>query len=216
MSTQTIVIIVGVVWVTIGIGLAFYMGRRGHTAFGWGVMGCVLGPFALILAAQAIADEPSRSSARPIDGGIPGTGRIDVLVGVDGSPESAAAADAVVHLLGPSIGRLTLAAVGDYDRVGGRERELHKILDRQADRVEEAIRKRRLRDPEAQLPGRCGTLFLTGRPAEALCEEAAAQGYDLLVVGARGTGLAKAVLGSVSSQLAGRAKIPVMIAPSGR
>ena len=42
-------------------------------------------------------------------------GPVDVLVGVDGSAESLAAAAVVGSLLGDRIGRFTLATVVDYD-----------------------------------------------------------------------------------------------------
>jgi nucleotide-binding universal stress UspA family protein len=214
MSTQTIVVVIGVIWVVIGLGIGVYMGRRGHTAFGWGVIGCVLGPLAIVLVAQAVADEPNRAGSLTRDGGIPGRGSIDVLVGVDGSPEAAGAARAALELLGPSIRRLTLAAVLDFDRLGEHERELRQMLDHEADRVDDAMCAHRATG-DAAVPGRSGTALLTGRPDQALAEHAATEGYDLVVIGSRGAGLSKAVLGSVASRLAGSGKVPVLIAPSG-
>jgi nucleotide-binding universal stress UspA family protein len=53
---------------------------------------------------------------------------------------------------------------------------------------------------------------VTGQPAEALLQ--AAQGADLLVVGARGTGGFKRLrLGSVSTQITHHARCPVVIVP---
>jgi len=55
---------------------------------------------------------------------------------------------------------------------------------------------------------------LNGRPAEALAQ--ASHALDLLVVGSRRRGaVRRALLGSVSSPLVGRAKCPVVIAPGG-
>jgi len=214
MSSGLVFVIIGLTWISIGIGLAVYMGRRGHNAFGWGILGAILGPFAVLLAAQAVGDEANRVGSVTRDAGIPGRGSIDVLVGVDGSPEAAGAADAAIEILGPSIRRLTLAAVVDFDRIGEHERELRRELDRQADRADDAICARRAASGPAGLPGRCGTVVLKGRADHALAEEAARDGYDLLVVGARGAGVSKALLGSVASRLAGSGKVPVLIAPS--
>jgi nucleotide-binding universal stress UspA family protein len=44
---------------------------------------------------------------------------------------------------------------------------------------------------------------------------AAEGGYDLLVVGGRGSGLSKVVLGSTATALAAQAKVPVLLAGGG-
>ena len=51
-----------------------------------------------------------------------------------------------------------------------------------------------------------------GRPAEELQRLAVERGYDLLVVGTRGTGLSKVLLGSTATELAAHAKVPVLLA----
>jgi nucleotide-binding universal stress UspA family protein len=215
MSSEAIIVIIGVTWVAIGLALAVYMGRRGHTAFGWGVIGVVLGPLAVLLAVQAVIEEPDHASLKTVDGGIPGVGSLDVLVGIDGSPEAAAAAVTALDLFASSMRRMTLAAVVDYDRVAGHERELRHQLDREADRVEEEICRRRAAGAPS-MPGRCGTVLLTGRPDQALADEAIRDGYDVVIAGARGAGVSKALLGSVASRLASSSKVPVLIAPSDR
>ena len=52
---------------------------------------------------------------------------------------------------------------------------------------------------------------MAGRPATTLDTIAAEDGYDLLVVGARGTGMSSVLLGSVATSLAARASVPVLI-----
>jgi nucleotide-binding universal stress UspA family protein len=44
---------------------------------------------------------------------------------------------------------------------------------------------------------------------------AAEGGYDLLVVGSRGTGLSKVLLGNTATTLAAQAKVPVLLAGGG-
>ena len=58
-------------------------------------------------------------------------------------------------------------------------------------------------------------ILLPGQPAEALQRLAAEGGYDLLVVGGRGTGLSKVLLGSTATALAAQAKVPVLLAGGG-
>jgi nucleotide-binding universal stress UspA family protein len=52
---------------------------------------------------------------------------------------------------------------------------------------------------------------MAGRPATTLDTIAAEDGYDLLVVGARGAGLSSVLLGNVASRLAARASVPVLV-----
>lgn len=80
--------------------------------------------------------------------------------------------------------------------------------------TDEAVSAVRARLSEA---GRAPDLrVLEGAPAQAIMETADREGAELLVVGARGRGpLSSAVLGSVSRELASRARCPVVIVPPG-
>jgi len=119
-----------------------------------------------------------------------------VLVGVDGSPESAAATTAALELLGDRVGRLTLVAVTDLDdSYAGREERvrLQGELERQAEAVRAWL-------PELDGPAQAKQTvvpelqLMAGRPATTLDTIAAEDGYDLLVVGARGTGMSSVLL----------------------
>jgi len=105
-----------------------------------------------------------------------------ICVGVDGSPESALAAQ-VAHGLGNRLG----AAVSVVAACGGKKLWLDRL---------------RAVEPDASLDE---------RPAvEALVERTAAENADLLVVGSRGLHGA-AALGSVSEQVAHRARCSVLV-----
>jgi hypothetical protein len=110
-------------FVCIGLVLAIVMGRLGYSSFTSGVLGLVLGPIALLLALPSVRSRrPSWS--RLVPGGHPGSGPVDVLIGIDGSPESAAAATAALDLLGDRVGRLALVAVSTIDdSIAGREEQ---------------------------------------------------------------------------------------------
>ena len=143
----------------------------------------------------------------------PGGGPVDILVGIDGSPESAAATTAALELLGGRVGRLTLVAVTDLDdSYAGREERLRLQgeLERQAESVRDWLWERD--GPVHAEPTVVPELkLMAGRPATVLDTIAAEDGYDLLVVGARGAGLSKVLLGSVASRLAARASVPVLV-----
>lgn len=198
MEGSEILLVVGVVWVTIGITASVLMGRRGHDAFGWLVIGIVLGPVAIPLAVRSIRDERT-AVAREVQAAGPGTGTVDVLAGLDGSGTAGEALRRAVHLLGDRIGRLTLAGVvGHEDPATGWSRE--------ADAVS-ALRGTANEVPEHEP----GIVVLHGRPADALARYAAEQGFEMVVVGRRGRGASKAVLGSTAKRLSERSEVAVLI-----
>jgi len=199
-------------FVCIGFVLAIVMGRLGRSPFAWGLLGLVLGPIAMLLALVEVRNERPWWT-RLVASGDPGSGPVDVLVGIDGSPESAAATTAALELLGDRVGRLALVVVTDLDdSYAGREERvrLQGELERQAEAVRAWLREldgpaqaKQTVVPKLQL--------MAGRPAITLDTIAAEDGYDLLVVGARGTGMSSVLLGSVATSLAARASVPVLI-----
>lgn len=192
---ETVVLSLGAVWLVIGLTLSLFMGRRGHLAFGWFVLGTLMGPMALILAA-AVRRHPEDRPSREIRVPGAGSGAVDVLVGTDGSPESLAAFDAAATLLGSRLGRVTFATVLPYEAGRDDERRAMRVLETAVERSGRA---------------HAGTELLHGRPSEVLVEVAARDGYELLVVGKRGAGLAKRLLGSTAAALARDAKVPVLL-----
>ena len=119
----------------------------------------------------------------------------------------------MLDLLGPQLGRLTLATVVDLDASVEHDRakdQARAELLRRADQI-----RMRLWTP-SQDPDEHGRPFpdlilLPGQPAEALQRLAAEGAYDL-VVGGRGSGLSKVLLGSTATTLAAQAKVPVLLA----
>jgi nucleotide-binding universal stress UspA family protein len=203
MSRATVGLLVLVAWAGVGLVVSLVMGRRGHAPFSWAVLGVVFGPLAIPLAVSSARRERA-ATARRVGSGVAGPGSVDVLVGVDGSPEASAALGTVAGLVGERLGRLTIAAVLDFDTAesdmqwGERDRALAELA-RDADELEATTGRR----PETQL--------LAGRPAEVLGRFAADEGFELLAVGSRGRGLSKVMLGSVAAKLAGGSAVPVLI-----
>lgn len=197
-------------WCAIGIAVSIWMRRRGHALFMWAYLGAVLGPLVVPLAIDAIARE-RRESVTDV-GAVPHEhGKVSVLVGIDGSEESFAAARSVVALLGERIGRLTLAAVVDFDSADGPS-EARSDAGRHLDDVGRDISL-----------DRAERAILVGAPADALEHASRDGGFDLLVVGRRGRGASRALLGSVAVRLASSAHVSVLIGgrstdrpPSGR
>lgn len=196
-SATEIFLIVLAAWVTIGVTLAIAMGRRGHNAFQWLVVGAILGPLALPLAWSSVRDEPL-TRARPLAQAVAAGGTVDVLVGIDGSSEASNALRTTIELVGGNLGRLTIASVVALD-----DSPQARIDEQRAVELLEAAASA----AEAHPPGR---VLLSGQPADALIRHATEQGYDMLAVGRRGGGATKALLGSTASRVA-NGHLPVLI-----
>jgi nucleotide-binding universal stress UspA family protein len=197
-STTAVLLIVLAAWLGIGLTLAVVMGRRGHGAFQWFLLGAVLGPLALPLAWTAIRDEGHASTSHLTESPA-GGGSVDVLVGIDGSAEAAHALRTTIELIGTNVGRLTLANVVTFDEASPQAR-------RDEERAAELL-EATASSIQTHTPGR---VLLTGRPADALMNHATEQGYDLLAIGRRGRGASKALLGSTAVRSA-NGPIPVLI-----
>jgi nucleotide-binding universal stress UspA family protein len=140
-----------------------------------------------------------------------------VLVPIDGSELSLKAADAAASLaarFGASLVLLTVMeppeAMSAY--VSGQAlEEVRSGLGRAA----EAMLAQAAERVRAQYPG-AGTRLVWGSPAAAIAEEAE-KGYDLVVMGSRGLGLApvdRHLLGSVAERVLRRTRCPVLIIPA--
>jgi len=194
MSELAIAVAAGA-WIVEAIVLGFVMGRHGYEPGLWLFVGFVFGPIAVMLALSAVLRPPAHEP-HLLHGGHRRSGRIDVLVGIDGSAESAAAVGRVLDLFGDRVGRVTLARVVAIDA----------SLD-----VE--------RDAAAELAAACAahpeldpsTVVLRGTPASALRDYVERLGYEVLVVGTRGEGRSHAPLGSVAVALARGVGVPVLL-----
>ena len=200
MSPTVFLLILFMSFIAIGVAASVFMGRRGHNPLAWLLLGAILGPLVIPVIAVAVNEERMRQR-REVVGGTNAGGAVDVLVGIDGSPEAEAALHAAASLFGPLIGRLTLATVEDFDTAGSRtplefERRAVGTLERVASSV------------EAQRPS---AVILTGRPADALMRYAADDGYEVIAIGRRGRGANKAVMGSTASRLTAGADVPVLV-----
>ena len=191
--------VVALCWGLLGVSTALVMGRRGHEPFMWLVLAIVLGPLVLPLAVSALHhDRPGL--LRRLSTGSPGSGRVDVLVGIDGSEAALDALRSVIAILGDRLGRLTLAAVVDYDvAMGSVLAEGRRAAETDLRRAAEATTLA----PE--------TIVLSGRPAEALRKHAVEEGYELMAVGSRGRGASRTLLGSVATELARGGDVPALI-----
>ena len=196
-QAQFIVLACGL-WAGAGLATMLWMARRGHRDPLWLLSAVVLGPV-LALAAPELVERTPRVLSSVRHGTRAAGPR--VLVGIDGSPESRAALQAVLDMLREQPGQLVLATVVDYDAAEldwrGRQETAQEHLD--AARTLAAGH-----DLECEVHA--------GPPAQALAQCADQHGVDLIAVGRRGRGVSVRVLGSVAEDLVRRSPVPVLVA----
>jgi nucleotide-binding universal stress UspA family protein len=188
-------------WIGIGLVLSLAMGRRGHDVWGWFVLGALLGPLAFALAIDARRHPTRAGTGRVLRPGRELPGTVDVLLGSDGSPESYAAMNGVKSLFGDRLRRVMIVTVIPFDAPHESEQRAVAALQRQA---------------LGAYDDRFGLQVVRGHAADALQALAEGGGYDVVAVGSRGVGLAKAALGSVATRLARGCGVPVLMFSCGK
>lgn len=185
------------VWLLGGVAGYYYLYRHGHPHPVWLLGGLVLGPFSLLVFMDRV--EPSTHvvvQSPSVD--APGT---KVLVGLDGSAEAWNALDVARRLVGDQACCLVLCEVVDYD------------TESDPSGAGTAAATARLEQAAQSVPGYGVTVeVLAGPPAQALAEAADQHDADLIVVGTRGRGLSRRLLGSVAQGLVESSKRPVLVA----
>lgn len=188
------------VWLVTGAITGIWLARRGHD-LRWIPIALILGPIFVPIALE-LADRggPRRASASDSSDSRPTSGAPRVLVGLDGSTQSTAALDAAKRLFGETA-ELVLAEVVPYEAAEDPKRTEVTLAN-------ERLAARAANDAAATPPRH---EVLVGAPAEALAHFAQQLGADVVVVGRRGRGLTRALLGSVSSDLLERSPVPVLV-----
>lgn len=202
MNTATVVVLV-VAWLSAGLLSGLWMARRGYDPL-WILVALPLGLLFVPIAVERVSGRPAGVTIRA--GGDPpaesnaGAGP-RVLVGLDGSAESEEALTTILRLFGPCCALLMLAEV------------LHIEATEDSTRADIKAASRRLSQAAARVDCGCAvqTDVLAGAPGPALRQFAEQQDIDILVVGRRGRGLSRLVLGSVSADLVEHSPIPVLV-----
>jgi nucleotide-binding universal stress UspA family protein len=203
MSYTELAVAIALGWGLIGLATAYLMARRGHDPFSWWLIGTMFGPLTVIYVLDRLRVDRNRTYRPNFQPRARGEGPVDVLIGIDGSPEADAAVATVATILGPRIGRLTLATVLPYDT------PVWSSIRREASVALELAGPRSINE-EAE------KVLLEGLPADELVRYANSGGFQLLAVGNRGKGLSTAFLGSVASKLARADGVPTLIVGPGQ
>jgi nucleotide-binding universal stress UspA family protein len=206
MGAVLFAILVAITWVAVGMAAAVVLARHGQQSWQWYVIGVVLGPIMLPIALESVT-RPGRLVMRSA-GTPPAPGRQGViaLVAVDGSPEADHALREAQRVLAPAAPRFILLTVVDPDLVAGEgkgdegsaaEQMAHELLAERASWLQGGATASVLE-------------IAAGDPATEIMARAASEEVDLVVLGRRGRGLSRKILGSVADQVVGRGQRPIL------
>lgn len=203
MST-TVALIVAVGWLLIGLLAGLLMARRGYDRL-WVLIAVPLGPLFVPIALERIRRRPAvaefgTTGEPPKRSGAAIGPR--VLVGLDGSAQTAGVLDTALELFGSDCGLLVLAEVVPFDATEAVDRD---AIDAASGRLMKAAEG-------VTVAGMVHTEVLTGPPGPTLRQFAETQDMDVLVVGRRGQGLSARILGSVSADVVENSVVPVLLA----
>ena len=203
--TYAMLIVFGA-FLLIGVATGVVMGRRGHDPWMWGVLGALFGPLVvpLALVRRPSGDHPVDIIVNP---GTTAPEGIAVLVGIDGSPESGAAARRQSNCSPNGWARSrsrrsstwtqwTPSARSAPERACSSARHKGSWTKRQS-RSAVPVRRRSSWAVDRRTPSR---------------RTPAANDIDLIAVGAWDGGPSEALLGSVAEQLVRRADVLVLVA----
>ncbi|MGB9791243.1 MAG: universal stress protein [Thermacetogeniaceae bacterium] len=133
-----------------------------------------------------------------------------ILVGYDGSENAKKALMVALDLAkkyGSEITAASVAHVPDYaatrDEVDGAIEDARRFFEKGFEEAKDLASKEGVN---------LNTVVLVGHPGDALTHFAEKEGYDLLVVGARGlSGIKRYIIGSVSAHVVRLAHCPVLV-----
>lgn len=203
MPTWLFVAVVAALWVITGVTAAVtLLGRKGYRDWTWYLVGALLGPVFVPVAAERARDDTRTLERTTVsERGRESTNGVTVLVAADGSAESDQAIRDAATLIAGTADRVVLATVVDS--------EAH-LAQEQTAAARELLTAR-----TAWLPADGPEAVVeigSGRPATVLLDLAKAEGADLIIMGRRGRGLSRRLLGSVANDLVKHAPVPVLLA----
>lgn len=164
--------VVAIAWAGCGLLAAYFMKRRGHEFRSLAILGFVLGPLYIPLALNYARSERDVQPLR-LANGHSGGGSLDVLIGLRGSADCMSDALRVLALLGPRIGRVTIAAAIDYESASSNDWCGVKST---------AAVELELASSVASLSFQPETVIVAGLPDQAFVRYASQNGHHLLLM----------------------------------
>lgn len=178
--------------------------RWGRDPFGWLLLSAVLGPIAIVALIGTRSADVERQRL-PVRGTPRAEGRTRIIVGSDGSTASTRIARHIVREMNQHS-EVVLVCVLPLEAEPGTSEQAQRDLDARVAEMTGATL-------EALSAGglKARTVVVFGHPGEEIVRLAEREQADLIVVGRRGAGLSRALLGSVSDHVVQHATRPVLV-----
>ena len=200
MSPELAIILWLVLVIASAVAVSYFAHRWGHDPFGFALLCIAMGPIALVALLGTRISDRARAARHPEMGDQPNGGPI--VVACDGSE------------VGARLGEQAAAAYRN-----GREVILLTVLPYESKRQEDSAEVRERTGGMAQaastlldqqsIPWRIAVRY--GASGEVIVAFANEVGASLVIIGRRGSGLARTLLGSVSEHVAEHALTPVAL-----
>lgn len=179
-----------------------YLARRwGHDPFGWLLLAAVMGPIAIV--ALVGTRQKNQEAARAGATAGKGAGPPPVVVACDGSEATGAAGRYAATLHGSP--RIVLLVVEGHEA----EPRTSQDSEQQAARLARMTAPAELELKAAGITTE--TVVVYGNAGEEIVRYGDATDAQAIIVGRRGAGLSRALLGSVSDHIVRNAKQPVLV-----
>ncbi len=182
--------------------VGFVAGRWGHDPFGWLFLAAVMGPIAMI----ALIGTRHRNKSLPVAAAARASrdGAARIIIACDGSDAGQRMAEHVVSTWGAKAD-IVLAVIETLEA----EPRTPAEVEEQQSRINRNTAPARSALTGAGIGHR--TVVAYGSPGEQIVRIAAEEGAAAIIVGRRGAGLTRALLGSVSDHVVRNATQPVVI-----
>lgn len=206
MSVAAVALAWAIIVIVSMLAVAFLAVRWGRDPFGWALLSAVMGPIALVgLVGTRQSDVHRPEPFEAVPDGPPAPGP-RMVVACDASPAAARIASYVAAMHRDAVDVVVLTVLPREARPGEAWAGAPGEHER---RVNAATSEplRILRDAGVTAHALVGY----GNPAEEILRCADQEGAEAIVVGRRGAGLTRALLGSVSEHVVRRAKQPVVV-----
>jgi nucleotide-binding universal stress UspA family protein len=193
-----------IVVITSMVLVAYLAKRWGRDPFGWALLGAVMGPIALVGLAGTRQSDMQHPS--PFETATPRPNGSPLLAAVDGAPASTRVANYIAAMHRPDAEVVLLTVLPHEARPGD---AWAGLPDEHQRRVDAATAE------AARILGEAGmrprVVVGYGSPAEEILRCATEERAEVIILGRRGAGLTKALLGSVSDRVVREAKSPVVV-----
>ena len=179
--------------------------RWGRDPFGWLLLSAAMGPIAVIALIGTRSADVERQRRPSVSGGPRVAGSTLVIVGSDGSAAGPRIAEHIVRELSGSADVVLACVLPHEAEPTGSEQARRDCEARVAQMAQATLDVLKSGGVAAR------TAVVFGQPGEEIVRFAETCSADLIVVGRRGAGLTKALLGSVSESAVKHARRPVVV-----